>query len=332
VATEASQLSVARNRRLLAVVAVAALAAAGAVVGATLLQTRGERTTVPGAVGPPQPGYPPIELELGLRSDAEARALVRAQGLLDATHPRPAQAASIFRRYHSLEARLGLAFATWSGPASLPAVQALASAHPNDPAVLLNLGWAYYWAGRNADAVAAWEKTASTYPDSPYGVDAEDPLHPGTPTGLPPIVSGLALPKSPGQVAALRRAAQKGDAQAKLRYGIVLWDLKRPVSAERELAAAAQLFPHDSLVRTAAAVGLFWKDDPTRAFAQLGPLTAVFPHSAVVEFHLGVLLLYIGEQKKASTQFKAAIADGPQTLYANYARTLLASLGQTRSP
>jgi hypothetical protein len=85
------------------------------------------------------------------------------------------------------------------------------------------------------------------------------------------------------------------------------------------------------VARTAAAAALFSKSSPTRAFARLGPLTAVFPHSAVVEFHLGVLLLYIGERAKSAKQLRAAIADGPRSPYAKPARTLLASLVRTRS-
>lgn len=335
-ATEAS-VPEGRNRRLLLVVAVTAVAAAAAVVGATLLQGRGEHTTVPDAVTSARPGPPLLELEFGVRNDAEARALVQAQALLDQKHPQVAKAAAIFRRYRSLEAQFGLAFASWRGPSSLDAVKKLAAAHPDDPAALLNLGWADYQAGRNADAAAAWRRAASRYPDSPYGVDAEDALH-GGPRGLPPIVTGLAVPKAvadlpaAGELAALKRAAAGGTVRAKLLYGAILWNgLRMPVSAERQFAAAAKLAPHDPVARTAAAVGLFSKANPTRAFAHLGPLTAVFPHSATVEFHLGALLVYVGEYAKAVKQLRSALADGPRSPYATYARTLLASLASTGS-
>jgi tetratricopeptide (TPR) repeat protein len=329
-------LATARNRRVLLVVAAAALAAALAVVGVTLLQTRGERTTVPGSVVKPRSGPPLLQLELGLRSDPEARALARAESLFDKNR-QAAQAAAIFRRYHSVEAQLGSAFAGWRGPSSLATVKALAAAHPNDPAALLNLGWADYQAGRNADAATAWRRTATRYPDSPYGVDAEDALH-GGPPGLPPIVTGLALPSSianlpaAAQVAALKRAAAGTDVRAKLVYGALLWNyLRRPISARRELAAAAKLAPHDALARAAAAVALFSKENPTPAFAHLGPLTAVFRRSPPIEFHLGALLVYIGEYRKAAEHLRAALADGPRSPYARSARTLLASLERTRS-
>lgn len=329
-ATHASRLAAAGNRRIVLIVAIAALAAAGAVVGATLLQTRGERTTVPGAVTTPKPGKPVLQLEFGLRRNTETRALAHAEKLFDKQHA-AAQAEAIFRRYDSLEAQLGVLFTTWSGPSSLPAVQKLVAAHSRDPVGLLNLGWADYWAGRNAAAVAAWTKTARVFPDSPYGVDAEDALHPHSIPGLPIIVTGLSTPPGISSVAALRRAAAKPDVRAKLVYGWGLWNLHMPVSAERQFAAAARLAPQDPLARTLAAVGLFSKANPVRAFAKLGPLTAVFPHSAIVQFHLAVLLLYIGKDGKAAEHFRDAIADAPHSLYATYARTLLASVARTRS-
>jgi hypothetical protein len=329
VATDASSLVAGRNRRVVLIVALAALVAAAAVVGATVLQSRGERTTVPGAVTTPKPGRPPLVLELGLRSDPEARALAQAQTLYVKDHE-PAQAAAIFRRYHSLEAQLGLAFTAWRGPSSLAGVRTLVAAHPNDPAGALNLGWADYWAGRNADAAAAWQETARRWADTPYGVDAEDALH-GGPTGLPPLLLGLAPPPrsisslpARQELAALKAAAARPDEHAKLLYGYTLWSLERPLSAERQFAAAARL------AQTAAAVGLFSKGNPVRAFGRLGPLTAVFPHSAVVEFHLGVLLLYIDKPVKSAEHLRAAAADAPGSPYAKAARTLLASLGRNR--
>jgi hypothetical protein len=334
VATAARPLAAARNRRVLLVVALAALVAAAAVVGVTVLQTRGQTTTVRGAVTNPRAGRPPLELEFGVDASTEARALARAQTLYNGKHV--AQAAAIFGRYHSLEAQIGSAFAAWN-EGGLAAVRRLAAAHRGSGVMLLHLGLADYWAGRNADAVAAWRQVASRFRDSPYGVAAEDALH-GGPPGLPAIVIDLDLPKAirnlpaAAQLAALKRAAAKPDAQAKLLYGVTLWNyLRMPISAERELAAAAKLAPRDAAVRAAAAVALFSKANPRRAFAHLGPLTAAFPHSAAVEFHLGELLVYIGEYGKAATHLRGAVAEAPRSPYAKPARTLLASLARTRS-
>jgi TolA-binding protein len=338
VATDASPLTGGPSRRLLLAVVLAAVVAAAAVVGATLLQTRGESTTVPGAVTQARPGRPLLlQFEFGVRNTPEIRALAQAEALYDAKQPRIAQASAVFRRYHSVEAQLGSAFTGWTGPSSLGTVQKIADANPNDPAALLNLGWADYQAGRNADAAAAWRETASRFPDSPYAVDAEDALH-GGPRYLPPIVFTFNPPKAiaslpaAAELAALKRAASGGGVRAKLLYGAVLWNiLRRPVSARREFAAAARLAPHDPEARAAAAVSLFSKANPTPAFAHLGPLTGVFPHTPAVEFHLGVALVYIQNYGKAVKQLRAAVADGAGSPYAQEAQTLLASLIRTRS-
>ena len=103
-------------------VALVALAAAAGVVGVTLLQTRGESTAVPGAVTKARNGPPLLQLEFGTRSTPETQHLARAVALLDKDRE-AARAAAIFRRYHSPEAQLGLAFATWQGPSGLEAVR-----------------------------------------------------------------------------------------------------------------------------------------------------------------------------------------------------------------
>ena len=324
-----------RNRRVVVIVALAALIAAAAVVGVTLLQTRGERTTVPGAVVTPRAGQPPLDLAFGVDTSAEARALTRAQALYNAN--RATQAAAIFARYHSLEAQLGSAFAAWNRN-GLASVQRIAAAHPASSVALLHLGIADYWAGQNADAVAAWEKAARIGADSPYGVKAEDLLHPALKIpGLPYLVLDFGAPPAIGklpaatQLVALARAAAKPDARAKLLYGSALWGLERPLSAEQQFAAAAKLAPHDPVARTAAAVGLFTKANPVKAFSRLGPLTGVFPRAAVVRFHLGLLLLWSGERQKAIDQLRLAAAEEPGSPYAEDARRLLSRLPGTRS-
>jgi tetratricopeptide (TPR) repeat protein len=278
----------------------------------------------------PRAGQPPLDLNFGVDTSAEAAALTRAQTLYNANHL--AQAAAIFARYHSVEAQVGAAFAAWKQN-GLATVQQLADAHPVSSVALLHLGIAEYWAGQNADAVAAWDKAAKVGADSPYGVKAEDLLHPTLKIpGLPYLVLDFDVPhaiaKLPAaqQLAALARAAAKPDARAKLLYGSALWGLQRPLSAEQQFEAAAKLTPQDPLARTAAAVGLFTKANPVKAFSRLGPLTGVFPRAPVVRFHLGLLLIWTGQIKKGERQLRLAIADGPQTVYGKQARLLLARL------
>jgi len=335
VATAARPLAAARNRRVLLVVALAALGAAAAVVGVTLLQTRGQTTTVPGAVVTPRPGRPPLELEFGVDASSEARALARAQTLYNGKHV--AQAAAIFRRYRSLEAQIGSAFVAWKQD-GLATMKSLAASHPASGVALLHLGLADYWAGRNADAVAAWQRTAKLGADSPYGVKAEDLLHPSLPIpGLPYLLVDYKPPAAvrnlpaAKELAALAKAATKPDARAKVVYGLALWSLQRPLSAERQFGAAARLAPDDPVARTVAAVGAFTKANPTKAFGRLGPLTGRFPTSPVVRLHLGLLLLWTGEQKKAVAQLRLAARDEPGSSYSKDAQALLARLPGTRS-
>jgi len=323
---------VAARSRVLAIVALAASGAVAATVGATLLQTRGERTTAAGAaVTKPRAGAPPLMLDFGVRDDPEARALARAATLYDAG--KRAQAGRVFARYHSLEAQIGAAFAAWPH-GGLDTLKHLVATHASSALAELQLGWAYYWSGRSADAVAAWTRAAKVEPDSPAAVSAEDVLHSSTmPRGLPFIVTTLRPPAgvtslpAAQELAALARAAARPDAKAKILYGVALWNLRRPVSAERQFVAAAALAPNDPMAQTAAAVGAFSKDNPVRAFSRLGPLTGVFPRAAVVRFHLGVLLLWTRSFAKARSQLRLAVADGPGTVYADQAARLLRALG-----
>ena len=310
-ATHASSPFAARNRRIVLLVVLAALLAAAAVVGATLLQTRGETTTVKGAVTQPRSGRPPLEFEFGLRKGPEVKALARAERLFDREDD-AAQAAAVFRRHHSVEAQLGLLFTTWRGAASLGAVQTLAASHDDSPVVLLNLGWAYYWAGRNADATAVWQKTAQSFPDSPYAVDADDALHPGVAPGLPPIV-----------VAA---AAVPAKARADLVAGIRQWDLEHVVAARQKLDAAAAIDGRDPETLVAAAVARFSPAQPLRPFPRLGPLTARFPKASIVRLHIGVMLLWTRQVARGKAQLRLAAAEQPSSVYARQARLLLKAL------
>lgn len=300
--------------RVVGIVALCAVGAVVAIVGGTLLLSRHESTTPAGAVTKPRPGTPAVQLEFGLRRDAEARALAHAQTLLD-RDGQAAQAAEIFKRYSSIEARLGLAFAEWTGPESLGAVKAIADGAPGSSVALFNLGLADFHAGRNADAVGAWQQTASRFPDSPYAVDALDVLNSGVLPGLPPIDVDL--------------GAVPPKAVADLRAGVRLWDLKHVVSARRRLNAALRLAPSTAETLVAAAVARYSPAQPLAPFPHLGPLTATFPRNPVVRLHLGLLLLWSRQDAKAKKQWRLAAAEEPASVsdYAKQARLLLKALG-----
>jgi tetratricopeptide (TPR) repeat protein len=318
--------------RVFTVVGLAAVVAVGAVVGATLLQSPAEKPTPNGAVTKPRPGVPPLILDLGVRSDPEARALARAETLYRQKHR--AAAERIFARYRSLPARIGAAFAAWPN-GGLDTLKSLVASNPKSALAELHLGYAYLWSGRNADAVAAMQKAVKLEPDSMSAVYASDILHSSFAPGLPYIVTDLQPPAgvtslpAARELAALARAASRPDADAKILYGVALWHLDRPISAERQFRAAAALAPRDPMAQTAAAVGAFTKAQPVLAFSKLGPLTGRFPKAAVVRFHLGVLLLWSGEVAKARKQLTLAVAYGPKTAYGEGAKKLLSAIGAT---
>jgi tetratricopeptide (TPR) repeat protein len=312
--------------RVFLLVGLAAALASGAVVAGVLAT----RSSVPSVK--PLKGLPPLALDFGVRTDPEARALRRALRLYDARPSQTQQAAEIFRRYDSLEAEIGAAFASWPA-GTLARLRTLAASHPHSSLAALHLGIALYWSRRDAEAQAAWRAAKRLQPDTFYAVRAGDFLHPRPPIpGLPTFVPSFGPPKSlaslspPDQVAALRRAAAHGGAHAKILYGVALQKLYRPVSAERQFVAAAGEAPNDPEARAAEAVGLFDKANPALAFSRLGPLVRVFPRAQTVRFHLGLLLLWTGRLAQAKIELRRAVQDGPHTALGQQAAQLLSTL------
>jgi len=314
--------------RIVAVGAVAAVAAATVAVAAGVL-TRGDDE------GSGRKGAPPLVLDLGVRTDGEARDLRRAAGLY--AEGRRDDAARIFERHRSLQARIGLALAGWPR-GTQGRLEQLSALQPRSAAVRLHLGLAYFWAGRDAEAAGEWRAAARVEPDSVFAVRAGDLLHPGQAPGLPTFVPGFESPAAleslepPGQLALLRRKARRRDARSKILYGVALQRLGRPLSAERVFAEAARLAPRDAEARTAAAVGRYRKDAPERAFSRLGPLTRRFPHAATVRFHLGLCLLWLGNVQQARRQLRLAREEEPGSTVAMEANGLLERLEVVRTP
>jgi Flp pilus assembly protein TadD len=185
----------------------------------------------------------------------------------------------------------------------------LAARYPHSALVRLELGLALAFTGQNADAAAAWQAAQSAQPDSPSAVHAQDLRHPNTPPGLPPFVPSFTRAQT--------------TVQHHLLQGAAFQQALRPVSAEREFAAAARASPNDPEALTAAAVGLYDKDRPVAAFSRLGPLSKRFPRAQTVRFHLGLLLIYFGDLPKARQELALARADGPRTPLGKRAQALL---------
>jgi tetratricopeptide (TPR) repeat protein len=313
-----------RGRVFAIVLLVAAVAAGVVVVG--VLATRGH---VP-ATAKPRSGHPSLTIYTGVRTDAEARALNRAQRLYAAKQY--SAAAKIFNRYDSVEAQVGSALAAWPS-GTVDRLLELQADHPKSALVALHLGLALYWERHDSDAVSAWQAAVRDQPDTPYAVRAGDFLHPQFAPGLPQFVPSfqppLAIRVLPAdrRLAALRRAAAGGGTHAKLLYGVMLQQVGMPVSAEREFAAAAKLAPNDPDARVAAAVGRFDKANPAKAFGTLGPLTRVFPHAQTVRFHLGVLLLWSAQLKEARKQLTLARSEDRGSTLGRQAEQYLQALG-----
>jgi len=259
-------------------------------------------------------GNPPLELDLGVRQDPEAVALRNGQRLY--LSGKLEQAAAIFGRHSSLQARVGAAMAGLP-QSRVERLSAEARRHPSSAVVPLNLGLALLWAGDEKEALAAWRDAKRVEPDSSSAVRADDFLHPGFNRGLPTFVPsfgpppGLVRRRPDRQLAILARAAGRRDVRSKLLYGIALQRLGRPISAKRVFAQAAAIAPDDPDARVAAAVGRFDKEHPERAFSRLGPLTRRFPHATTVRFHLGLLLLWMGQVSPGKRQLRLARAEDP---------------------
>jgi tetratricopeptide (TPR) repeat protein len=286
------------------------------------------RVAAPPPAAQPREGAPPLALELGFRSDPEARDLRRAVALY--RDGKLAGAKALFDRHSSLEAKIGSAFASWpDGTVSL--LGRLTALYPQRAVGYLNLGLARLWAGVPG-AEAAWREAASVEPDTPEAITAGDLLHPGFAPGLPVFVPGFDAPDSirrlppRQQLAALAAAARTGGTNERLLYGIGLQRIGRPVSAARQFAAAARSAPRRVDAQVADAVGRFDKARPEAAFSRLGPLSRRFPQAATVRFHLGLLLLWSGEVDEALRQLEQASRVEPGSPLAAEAKRYLERL------
>ena len=314
----------ARARAVLVTALVAAFSAG--VVVAIAARSGGEPP--PQTQAKPRAGSPPLALDLGVRSDREARYLRKALGLYSAG--KRMQAKEIFARLDSLEARVGQELAAWPH-GTLAGLSRLAALYPKSALVQLELGLAVFWAGENG-APDAWRRAAVLEPDTPYAVTAGNLLYPQYARNLPTFVPAESPPPSLDgkaplvQLAILRRSAASGSASAKLMYGVALQRLGRPLSARRVFDATAQLAPADPEALVASAVGRFDKADPAAAFSRLGPLARRFPKSATVRFHLGLLLLWIGSVDQAKKELRLATTVQPGSPLALEAARYLATL------
>ena len=311
--------------RVRLIVGVFALVAAAVVAGVALI-SRGDSS--------PDRRAPVLELSVLLGDDAEAQALRSAERAYDSGQTQEARSqftAVLHDDPESVEAAVGAAIASWPD-GTLERLRELEAAHPDSALVHLHLGLALYADGQQDAAAAEWRKAVETEPDSQSAVRAGDLLHPEMAPGLPSFFTtveaprGLAGKSAQEQLDMLEEAARTGGADEWLLYGTALQRVGKPLSARAAFDRALELAPESLDAKVAAAVGGFDKDDPSTAFSRLGPLARDNPDSALVRFHLGVLLLWIRDVKDARAQLEKAAATMPKSLYSREAKSLLSRL------
>jgi tetratricopeptide (TPR) repeat protein len=313
-------------------VAVVALAAASIAVGATLVGSGGGDQS--SATEPKQRGTPGLELSVLLRNDAEARGLRQAERAYDSGNRAAARAqfaALLDKDPKSLEAAVGAAVADWPDT-TLPRLRQLLAEHPGSALVHLHFGLALYAAGDDREAAAQWRQALEVEPDTPSALRAEDLLHPdmapGRPYFYPSFAPTLDLGKqsAAAQLEALRRQAAKGGLKANILYGVALQRVGQSVSASNAFGRALELDPESLDAKVADAVGRFDKAAPAEAFSRLGPLADAHSRSALVRFHLGLLLLWIRDVPEARKQLQRAADADRGGFYGKEARALLSRL------
>ena len=229
--------AVSPRTRILALIGAAAVV----VVAAVVLVAAGGDDGSDNGRSAARKGLPPIALDLGLRSDAEAKELRRAVTLYNGNQA--AAAGRIFDRYSSPEAQVGSSFATWPD-GTVASLEGLAGRYPRNSLVLLNLGLARFWSGDNRGASQAWLDAYEAQPDTASSLTADHLLNPNTPKGEPVFIPSFHVPAlsrlDTAQLAELQRAARKPDVHARIVYGIALQLLGRERSAERAYASAVR--------------------------------------------------------------------------------------------
>jgi len=203
------------------------------------------------------------------------------------------------------------AFAAWPRR-TLVDLEVLATRYPRDPVVQFNYGSVLFCAGYTDDAVQAYRAAKQSGRDTQYRITADNLLHPqffdqGYPIFEPTSRDPLLI------------------------RGNLLQREGHQVSAERLYARAARLHPNDPEALTAAAVGRFDEDDLNASFSRLGPLARRFPRSQTVRYHLGLLLVWIGDAKQGIAEFRIVRRLGPDTTLGREAARLLERVQSTGS-
>jgi tetratricopeptide (TPR) repeat protein len=318
--------------RVIAVVSTVSVAAVAVVVVVALSQR--DDAGLRGASTETTDERPALELAVIDRNDAEARALRQAERLYEEDQPAEARIrfeALVREHPDSVEAAIGAAVAGWPD-GTLDELEAIAAEHPSSAVALLNLGLAQLAAGDVEAAQQNWEQAEKSDPDSPASLRAEDLLNPHAPPGRPQFLvedvpRSLVRMSLAERLTTLRRNARtRGAVQDWILYGSALETIGHRESARAAYDRAVEVAPDSLEALVAATVVRFDKDDPSAAFSRLGPLAAKHPNSALVRFHLGLMLLWLPDLDEARKQLKQAKAAVPGSVYSRQAAHVLKRL------
>ena len=195
-----------------------------------------------------------------------------------------------------------------------------------DPVVSLHLGLAELWSGEQAAGVAELKRTRSLDRYGFYGTLADDALHTEQRSGYPLYIAPPGTPA--GDVKQLRRLAarqpNRSDVWLALAYQLQRTDHVEAIADARK---ALELDPTGVSPRVAVAVLAYSKDDPSAAFAVLGPLTQQASDTTEIRFHLGELLYWLKQVTDAEAQWRQVEQDSPDSLYGRTAAALMDQLG-----
>ena len=207
--------------------------------------------------------------------------------------------------------------------ATLAALRAL----PRDQAVVsLHLGLTEIWAGQRSAGVADLKRTRTLDPYGFYGSLADDTLHTEQRPGYPLYIAPPGLPSGDGEHlrALADRQPNRSDVWLALAYQLQRTDHVEAIADARK---ALELDPTGVSPRVAVAVLAYSKDDPSAAFAVLGPLSQQVSDTTEIRFHLGELAYWLKQDTDAEAQWRQVEQDSPNSPYGRIAATLMDNLG-----
>jgi tetratricopeptide (TPR) repeat protein len=218
------------------------------------------------------------------------------------------------------------AISRYSSVGAAATVAALRTLPSTEPVVGLHLGLAEIWAGRCDAGFADLKRTRTLDPYGFYGTLADDALHTEQRSGYPLYIAPVGMPA--GSVKQLRRLAARQPNRSDVWLALA-YQLQRTnhVEALADARKALELDPTGVSPRVAVAVLAYSKDDPSAAFAVLGPLAQQASDTSEIRFHLGELLFWLKQDTDAEAQWRQVEQDSPDSLYGRTAAALMNQLG-----